>query len=106
MIASYKRKANIAAVVWLAGIIGLTVLIRNSGKDPWDDAPLGPLLFGICMVAFLLSFWWYIKAKGRSGGWIFMLTFQVIGPLVILLLKDRAKDGQPPAPPPPHEWFV
>jgi hypothetical protein len=33
------------------------------------------------------------------------LCFQVIGLIVLLLLKDRAKDGQPPKPPAPHEWF-
>jgi len=105
MIASYKRNANIAAVVWIAALVGLTVpTLHNIGKDPLDS-PLGPILFGIYMVALLLSFWWYIKAKGRSGGWIFMVAFHVIGLLVILLLKDRAKDGQPPAPPAPHEFF-
>jgi hypothetical protein len=35
MIASYKRKANIAAVVWIATLVGLTVLsLHNIGKDP------------------------------------------------------------------------
>jgi len=105
VIASYKRNASIAAVVWLAAIICETVLIWNRGKDPWDETPLGFLLFGIYIVAVLLTFWWYIKAKGRSGNWILMLAFHVIGLIVILLLKDRAKDGQPPAPPAPHEWF-
>ena len=105
MIASYKRKANIATVVWIAGLIGLTALSLIRGKDPMDDAPLGPMIVGIYVVAFFLSFWWYIKAKGRSGGWIFMFAFNVIGMLVILLLKDHAKDGQPPAPHAPQEYF-
>jgi 1,4-dihydroxy-2-naphthoate octaprenyltransferase len=105
MIASYKRKANIAAVVWIATLVGLTVLsLHNIGKDPLDS-PLGPVLLVVCMGALIISLWCYLKAKGRSGAWLFMLTFQVVGLLVILLLKDRAKDGQPPAPPAPQEYF-
>jgi 1,4-dihydroxy-2-naphthoate octaprenyltransferase len=105
MIASYKRNANISAVVWIAALVGLTALsLHNIGKDPLDS-PLGPVLLVVCMGALIVSLWCYLKAKGRSSAWLFMLTFQVVGLLVILLLKDRAKDGQPPAPPAPQEYF-
>ena len=103
MIASYKRNANIAAVDCRTGWTDRAYSAQHR-QGPLDS-PLGPILFGIYMVALLLSFWWYIKAKGRSGGWIFMVAFHVIGLLVILLLKDRAKDGQLPAPPAPPEFF-
>jgi hypothetical protein len=36
----------------------------------------------------------YIKAKGRSGWWILMLVFSLVGILVLALLKDRAAGDQ------------
>jgi cytochrome bd-type quinol oxidase subunit 2 len=95
MIASYKRKAGIATVVFVIGMAGGIALTRNGG-NVWESAPLGPL-FGITyVVAFFLAFWWYIKAKGRSGAWILMLLLNLLGMIVILLLKDHCENGQEP----------
>ena len=105
MIASYKRNSNIAAVVCIAAEVGLTVpTLHNIGKDPLDS-PLGPVLLAVGAGAVMFSLWCYLKAKGRSGAWLYTCAFLPVGLLVILLLKDHAKDGQPPAPPAPHEWF-
>lgn len=93
MIASYKRKAGVAAVVFVISVASGIALTPNGGNI-WDSAPLGPL-FGITyLMAFFLAFWWYIKAKGRSGTWILMLLLNLLGMIVILLLKDHCENGQ------------
>src|SRR5882762_4041727 len=96
MIASYKQKANIAGAIFMVALVGLFVLGRVLA---WTghvlsmgdiDALVTP--FGIAMaVVFFYGLWAYLKAKGRSGWWLLMLSFQVIGVIVILLLKDHAK---------------
>jgi RsiW-degrading membrane proteinase PrsW (M82 family) len=95
MIAAYKRNSGIATIVFVASLAG-GIALTPSGKNMWDNAPLGPL-FGITyVVTFFLAFWWYIKAKGRSGAWILMLFLNLLGMLVILLLKDRCENGLEP----------
>jgi 4-amino-4-deoxy-L-arabinose transferase-like glycosyltransferase len=110
MIASYKQKANIAGSIFMVALVGLFVLgcvlawIGHTPSKGAIDAFGTP--FGIAMaVVFFYGLWAYLKAKGRSGWWLLMLSFQVIGVIVILLLKDHAKDGRPPAPPVPQEYF-
>jgi fluoride ion exporter CrcB/FEX len=96
MIAAYKRKATIATVVFVGGIVGAVALVSAHGykKNLWDDAPLGPILGVTFTVSFYLAFWWYLRAKGRSGAWMLMLFLGPLGVLVMLLLKDRGQDGQ------------
>jgi hypothetical protein len=105
MIASYKRKANIAGAIFMAAIIGLFVLGWTGHKmDMGDDSVAIP--FAIAFIApYFYGMWAYLKAKGRSSAWMLLAGSTVIGMIVILLLKDHAKDGQPPAPPAPQEYF-
>jgi hypothetical protein len=49
-------------------------------------------------VPYFYGTWAYLKAKGRSGAWV-LLAGTLIGMIVILLLKDHAKNGQPPCTP-------
>ena len=112
MIASYKRKANIAGAIFMATIIGLFVLGRVlawAGHSPTgEDIDALAVATGIALaVAYFYGTWAYLKAKGRSGAWV-LLAGSLIGMIVVLLLKDHAKDGQPPAPrapPAPQEYF-
>ena len=120
MIASYKRKSNIAAIVFLAsgGAFGaLAILVPslatpyNSHQDLWATKTLETVFLYICMASFLYALWAYIRAKGRDDKWILMvfllnmLGLLVLGLLVIVLLKDYRKDGvsiqEPPVPLPP-----
>ncbi len=59
------------------------------------------------MIALFYGMWAYLKAKGRSSAWMILalVPAPVIGMIVILLLKDHAKDGQPPASPATPEYF-
>lgn len=94
MIAAYKRKANIAALVFVAAIAAS--LWWSSGANIWESGPLGVALGVTWLCAFFYAFYAYIMAKGRNPAWVLMLFLNVIGLIVILLLKDHAKDGQPP----------
>jgi hypothetical protein len=109
MIASYKRKANIAGAIFLAAIIGPVVLARvlawtGHKMDMSDVDVLAKAMIIALAVPYFYGTWALLKAKGRSGAWV-LLAGTLIGMIVILLLKDHAKDGQPPAPPAPHESF-
>jgi protein-S-isoprenylcysteine O-methyltransferase Ste14 len=92
MIAAYKRKSNIAAVVCALSIAGVVPI---SPDDPGHNNPFGTILVVSYCVSFLLALWWLLKAKGRSGGNLCWLFLSVIGFVVILRLEDRCKDGQP-----------
>ncbi|MDE2448223.1 MAG: hypothetical protein KGO22_04585, partial [Gammaproteobacteria bacterium] len=43
----------------------------------------GPPLALVWIAAYWLAIWWYIKAKGREGTWIFAGFLNLIG-LIIL----------------------
>jgi hypothetical protein len=111
MIASFKRKANIAGAICMVALIGPIVLVNvlawTGHKVVTGDNAI--VLAEVIMIALVVPYfygtWAYLKAKGRSGAWV-LLAGTLIGMIVILLLKDHAKDGQPPAPPAaPQEFF-
>lgn len=109
MIASYKRKANIAGAIFLAAIIGIFVLGRvlvwAGHKVSMEEVNvISGAMIALIVPSYLYGMWAYLKAKGRSSAWV-LWAGTLIGMIVILLLKDHAKDGQPPAPPAPHEYF-
>ena len=99
MILAYKKKANTAALIWLISIpIGIFVIFISAvivNPQTQHSIDLGMALVGLFSgIAFVCSCWFYIKAKGRSGWWILMLVFSIVGLIVLALLKDRAKDDQ------------
>jgi len=106
MIASYKRKSNIAAVIFLASIAAAIALTSNSHQNLWDMGALGPALGITWTVSYLYALWAYIRAKGRNDTWMLMAFLSLLGLIVILLLKDHRKDSIPnpepqtPLPPP------
>ena len=93
MIASYKRKSNIAAVIFVVSLAITVPLVLNSHQNLWDMGVLGPAL-GITMLAsYIYALWAYVKAKGRSDAWVLMAFLNVFGLIVLLLLKDHHKEG-------------
>ena len=94
MIPDYQRKANLAVLVW----VGFTLLALVSayaisdGTPSSTQNPITAVLLICGSVAFFSAFWFYLKAKGRSRWWMCLLVFNLIGLLVIFLLKDRTKD--------------
>ena len=91
MIAGYKKRGNAAAVIFVIGIAVLIIVEKpNSGS-------LVTALLTLCgwasLIAFTCSCWFYLKAKGRSGWWMLMLSFTIVGVICFALMKDLAKDG-------------
>jgi hypothetical protein len=99
MIASYKRKSNIGALVFAASMAGSLAVISTSGKNLWDAVPFGPVLGIVSVASYFYALMCLIIGKGRSGAWILMVFLNVLGLIVILLLKDHAKDGTLRPPP-------
>jgi drug/metabolite transporter (DMT)-like permease len=91
MIPAYKRKARIAGLV---SVVTLPAFLWWSGQHPgpstWEDNPVSGVLGFLAVATSSYACYAYVKAKGRSVVWLYL------GPLVLLLLKDHAKDGQPP----------
>ena len=109
MITSYKKKANIAGGICVGSLVGLVILGRVlaatgllSDTGTFDEGNTTALLLDSTLsIAFTVSLfygvWAYLAAKGRSAWWMLLLC-SGLGLIVILLLKDHAKDGQPPEP--------
>lgn len=90
MLASYKKKANIAATIWLASV-GLLGFVGSRGQgNIWDNGNvLGIAAMVVCMAAYWYAFWAYAKAKGRSGAWgIILPMFSIFGLLTLAALRD------------------
>src|SRR5712692_3388455 len=91
MIAEYKKKTSIAGIVCVLAVIA--VLVLASLIDPKQSAFLsisGPLLSLTAGIAFIYAAWCHIKAKWRSGWWILVLVFNLLGIVILALLKDRS----------------
>jgi hypothetical protein len=95
MIASYKRKANIAAGMFLISVLLGRATLVPAGSSGVADTAVQPLVEIIGGASLLAASLWYLKAKGRSLTWLLLL-----GPLLVLFLEDRCKDGAPPQPDP------
>ncbi len=101
MIASYKRKSNIAALVFLVSIVATVLVTSSTQKNLWDVGVIGPALGITLFASYIYAVWCLIRAKGRREEWILMaIFFSVLGLIVILLLKDHRKDGATAAPRP------
>ncbi len=90
MIPEYKKKMSVAGVVCISAVVGVLVLAELADpKQAGQGNIVGPLMSIIAGVAFIYAAWCNIKAKGRSGWWILVLVFNLIGILMIALLKDH-----------------
>ncbi len=96
MIPAYRKKSNSAAAVVLATVVALLAFALFG--DETQQAPqsvgmqmVGPLIGITIGLAFAISCWYYIKAKGRSGWWILVMVFNIVGLIILALLKDHAK---------------
>jgi len=91
MIQAYKKKTGTAGAVCLVAIIAAVVI--TSAVDP-KQAGLAnvvvPLLSLVAGIAFVLACWFHIKAKGRSGWWMLVLPLNLLGLVILALLKYRA----------------
>lgn len=95
MIQAYKKKTSVAGTVCLVAIIAAFILA--SIVDPKQSQVVSlvlPVLSLVAGIAFIAACWFHIKAKGRSGWWILVLVFNLLGLLILMLLKDRAPSSE------------
>jgi hypothetical protein len=94
MLASYRRKANIAAAIFFAGLILFFVYMEKDGGNIWKSGDiLQTALAATWVISFYYCFWAFAKAKGYSGWLGLVLPIFIVGPIILLLLKDKHKSG-------------
>jgi nicotinamide riboside transporter PnuC len=90
MIPVYQKRMSTAGVVCIAAVVGALALgLLFDSKQSAAATLVGALLSMIAGSAFIYAAWCYIKAKGRSGWWILVLVFNLLGILILALLKDQ-----------------
>ncbi len=73
---------------------------RKPGVDRIDPKQSGlanvvvPLFSLVAGIAFICACWFHIKAKGRSAWWILVLALNLLGIVMLALLKDHATGGE------------
>jgi hypothetical protein len=101
-----KQYNNVSMAIGAPGLVIQTVGVIAGG-------PIGILGFLAGTALLLVGLAYYAKAKGQHPVWCLFGLGSIVGLVVLSLLPDRAKDGQPPpqlgrAPhlpmqqPPPH----
>lgn len=96
MIAKYKRGSRVGAAVCFAAFVAYIALASLTDADSSQAMRgLSQLSMGVSGVALILTLWFVVQAKGRSNWWMLALVLNIIGLVVILMLKDHA-DGEEP----------
>ena len=93
MIATYKRKSNIAAAV-VGVAVALAIVLFVNDRNTWVSSQ-DLAQFSLCIggAAFYYALWAYVKSKGRSVSWVLLVVFFFVFGLVILMfLKDKSND--------------
>ena len=95
MIQAYKKRTSAAGAVCLVAIIAAVVIASViDPKQPGLANVVVPLLSLAAGIAFVLACWFHIKAKGRSGWWMLVLPLNLLGLVILALLKDRATSDE------------
>lgn len=94
MLATYQRKSNIAALLFLGCLIGFVALISQGYWNLRDGGMLGQLMGFAMAISWFYALWAYLKAKGRSGWWLVLGLTGVLGLIVVLFLRDQRPQGQ------------
>ena len=94
MIAEYRRKSNIAAVIYIIGGIAYTLLLPDQ-NSAWSILAIVVLM--LTAVAFGYSLWAYAKGKGYSGALVVTLglLLNLLGLIVLVLLRDKTEPSKP-----------
>jgi hypothetical protein len=92
MLAKYKNRANVGALVFLVGMVIVVSSVASTGaaESTWDSGNLLAQLVVVSMtVAWFYALWAYAKAKGRSGWWALTGLGTWIGLVILLFLRDK-----------------
>lgn len=92
MIVGYQRKADRAAIIWLASVAVLIALplAAKAAGFALGDAALA-ILIGANFLVLGYASWAYAKAKGYSSvtGIALPLFLHLLGLVILLCLKDK-----------------
>ncbi|MDD5769669.1 MAG: hypothetical protein PHE25_01770 [Candidatus Gracilibacteria bacterium] len=85
-ILKYKKISNIFGISWFISLI----LIFISGSNNLDQ--ITGFLAIISSLSILLSFYFYLKFKGRSGFNLLWLLLSLLGVIIIFMLENKNKN--------------
>jgi len=88
MIPEHLRKRNIAATIYLGGMVAAACL-NYKGKHAFAESLVFPIF-----VSFVAACWYYLKAKKRSGGWLLLLPLSLIALLIYWNMDDCSEDPE------------
>jgi hypothetical protein len=92
MIEKHYDLSKLCLYVFLGSLAFIALVVSTTGKNLFTS-----VLVIINGFSFYLACWFAIKAKARSGWWIFApLIFVYLGAFIIWFLEDKS-------PPPPKE---
>ena len=97
MIAEYRRKSNIAAVIYFIGGITYVLLLPGENSAPSTVSSIFAIaVLMLTAVAFGYSLWAYAKGKGYSGalGVTLGLLLNLLGLIVLVLLRDKTEPSK------------
>lgn len=88
-----KRMAIAGAIGLMSCVAAAAVASAANPRELGFGMKLAPLLAMVGAVAFLLTIWSYVKAKGRSGWWMLALLLSFVGLGILAFLPDRGSAG-------------
>ena len=91
MIVEYRNKSKLAGSVCIAMLVGMVASLPLAGPTPsqmW--LVIQPLLSLSAGIAMIVALWFHLAAKNRSKAWLLLLIFNIVGVLIIFLLRDRS----------------
>ncbi len=96
MLPGHKKRMTVAGVIFLVVCVA-AVLVAGAAnpREPGLGMKVAPLLGIGGGIALLITFWLYIKAKGRSGWWMLvLLPLSFVGLGILAFLTDRGSAGE------------
>ncbi|HYS84975.1 MAG TPA: hypothetical protein VEN78_08235 [Bradyrhizobium sp.] len=96
MLMQYKRKANIAAGIWLVSLVPFVIVLSTAKGNIWETGNVLGITVAVTNVAaFWYAFWSFAKAKGYSGALgVVLPLFSVLGLIVLISLRDKHKETE------------
>ncbi len=91
MLVQYKRKANIAAAIWLGSLVLLVMLLPSAKGNMWETGDVPRIsIFLVFAATYWYAFWSFAKAKGYSGFLgIILPLLSVLGLIILSVLRDK-----------------
>lgn len=93
MIKKYSKKSLLFGSIGIIGefaVVALVIALHTDLSSP-NISNIIMIISGVFGLMVLVALYYYLKAKGRSQIWLLALFFNLIGIIVLGLLKDKNK---------------